>query len=220
MRHDLAGPGLTTPSPVGVRRRTRVADDSLRQISVAATGGARMQPNPPQLGFPQQGQPQLRGGPSPLSGKPRPRANAVAAMIAASLALLAAAMLCWFALHDVVYALGSTDRWSSLVLQNVIGGVGGAGALVVLAGFTFARMIPGAWTLCGLCVLYVVVTLVVSPLLRGIAVSDQFTFVFGFERSNGIAIALAVIFSVLTAVTAAVAGTVKSYGPTSAGPRP
>ncbi|MFG3702216.1 hypothetical protein ACGF5C_30635 [Micromonospora sp. NPDC047620] len=139
-------------------------------------------------------------------------------MIAGILALLTAGMLIWFALYNVVYASGPTGRWSSLVLENAIGGVIGAGSLVVAAGFTFARRISGAWTLCALCVLYVVATILVAPLLRGTAFGAQLKFVFGFDQGDGVAVALAVIFGVLTAIMAATAGSVKSYGPTTVTP--
>lgn len=184
-----------------------------------------MQPNAPQPGFPQNGQPPMVGGPapwggwpSPLAAPPRPRANAAAAVIAGILALLIAGMLVWFALYNVGYATGGTGRWSSLVLQNVLGGVVGAGLLLVAAGFTFARRISGAWTLCALCVLYVVAPLVVAPLLHGTPFGAQLKWIFGFDRSDGVAIALAVIFGVLTAIIAAIAGSVKSYGPSTTMP--
>ncbi|MFD0857066.1 hypothetical protein ACFQ07_32960, partial [Actinomadura adrarensis] len=136
-----------------------------------------------------------------------------AAVIAGILALLTAGMLILFALSNLVHAAdGPTGRWSSLVLENVLGGVTGAGLLVVAAGFTFARRIPGAWTLFGLCVFYVVATTFVAPLLRGTPLSAQLSFVFGFDGLDGIAIALAVIFGVLTAITSAIAGSVKSTG--------
>lgn len=184
-----------------------------------------MHPNPPQPGFPQYGQPPMAygpapwgGGPSPLAAPPRPRANAAAAMIAGILALLTAAMFVWFALFNVVNASGPTGRWSSVVSVNVLGGVIGAGVLVVAAGFTFARRISGAWTLCALCALYAVAPFVVAPLLWGTPFDDQLKFLFGFDESDSVAIALAIIFSVPTAIIAAIAGSVKSYGPTTATP--
>ncbi|MFI6540389.1 hypothetical protein ACIBHY_48580 [Nonomuraea sp. NPDC050547] len=130
-------------------------------------------------------------------------------MIAGILALVATAMLVWFALNDALYAIRHDD-WSSLVLQNVIAGVIGAGALVVAAAFTFARRIPGVWTLCGLCGLYVVANLVLAPLLHGTPFGAQFAFLFGFDKVNGIAAGLATMFCALTAIVAAVAGSVKS----------
>ncbi|MEU1388128.1 MULTISPECIES: hypothetical protein [unclassified Nonomuraea] len=134
-------------------------------------------------------------------------------MIAGILALLAAGMLVWFALNDALYAI-SHDDWSSLVLQNVLGGVIGAGLLLVAAGFTFARRIPGAWTLCALCMLFVAANVVLAPLLHGTPFGAQLKFLFGFDKINGIAAGLATIFCALTAVTAMIAGSVKSYGPT------
>ncbi|MEY9939202.1 serine/threonine-protein kinase [Streptacidiphilus sp. MAP5-3] len=152
------------------------------------------------------------GGPSPRAAQPKPRAHPVAAMIAGVLALLTAGMLAWFGLFNVLYA-GHVD---SLVFENSLGGFVSAGLLLVPAGFTFNRRIPGAWTLCALCVLYVVVTLFVSPLQFGTSIGAQLNFVLGFHRSNGVVLGLAVIFGVLTAIIAAIAGSVKSYGPTTA----
>jgi hypothetical protein len=157
------------------------------------------------------------GGPSPLAAPPRPRANTPAAVLAGILAALTAGMLAWFALYNVVYGSGPTGRWSSVVLVNVLGGIIGAGLLLVAAGFTVARRISGAWTLCALCALYVVASIFVAPLLWGTAFSAQLKFVFGFEGGDGVAVALMVIFSVLTAI----ASSVKSYGPTTfTPPRP
>ncbi|PSK92310.1 hypothetical protein CLV63_11869 [Murinocardiopsis flavida] len=184
-----------------------------------------MQPNPPQHGFPQYGQQPMAGGPAPWGGgpnppaaPPKPRANAPAAMIAGSLALLAAAMFAWFALTNVVLANGPTGIWSSVVVVNVFGGVVSTGVLAVAAGFTFARRIPGAWTLCAICALYVVAVLGAAPLLWGTPFSDQLQFVFGFKESDDVAIGLATLFGAPTAIAAAIAGSVKSYGPTTATP--
>lgn len=160
------------------------------------------------------------GGPSPLAA-PRPRANVATAVIAGILALLTAGILVWFALYNVVYANGPTGRWSGLVLENVLTGVIGAGPLLAAAGFTFARRISGAWTLCALCVFYVVAILVAQPLLGSTTFDAQIKWVFGFHKSNGVAMGLAIIFGVLTAITAAIAGSVKSYRPpTVMPPRP
>jgi hypothetical protein len=138
-------------------------------------------------------------------------------MIAGILALLTAGMLVWFALYNVVFANGPTGHWSSLVLENVLGGIISAGLLLVATGFTFARKIFGAWTVCGLCVFYVVAIIVGAP-LQGATFGGQLKFVFGFGKGNGVALGLAVIFGVLTAIMAAIAGSVKSYGPTTATP--
>ncbi|WP_412543136.1 hypothetical protein R8Z50_11895 [Longispora sp. K20-0274] len=183
-----------------------------------------MQPGPPQPSFPQHGQPPMVGGPAPRGGgpspwvAPRPRANAVAAVIAGALALLVAGLFVWFALYNVVFALGPDGAWSGVVVVNVVGGLIGAGLLAVPAGFTFARRIAGAWTLCALCSLYVVAVFVTAPLLWGTPVSTQIRFVFGFDKANGVAIGLAVILGVLTAISAAVAGSVRSVA--GAGTRP
>ncbi|MGI5336380.1 serine/threonine-protein kinase [Streptomyces sp. CA-181903] len=154
-------------------------------------------------------------GPSPWAAPPRPKAHAGAALIAGILALLTTAMLVWFALYNVFYADGPTGRWTSLVWQNVLGGTVAAGLLSVAAGFTFARRLSGVWTLCALSGFYAVATLVL-PVLQGTALSAQLTFVFGFHKGSGAAAGLTVIFGVLTAITAAIAGSVKSYEPTTA----
>ncbi|MBO2447915.1 serine/threonine protein kinase [Actinomadura barringtoniae] len=180
---------------------------------------------PPQPGFPQYRQPPMAGGPGPwgdgprpLAATPRPGAYGAAAVIAGILALLTAGMLVWFALYNVVYASGAGGRWSSLVVENVLGGFISAGVLLVAAGFTVARSIPGAWTLCALCVFYAVATIFLGPLQGSTTLGAQLTFVFGFGKSNGIAVGLSIIFGVLTAIMAAIAGSVKSYGPTTATP--
>ncbi|MFI6904721.1 hypothetical protein ACIBKY_25900 [Nonomuraea sp. NPDC050394] len=141
-------------------------------------------------------------------------------MIAGVLALIAVGMLVWFALNDALYAIGHDD-WSRMVLQNVFGGLIGAGSLLVAAGFTVARRIAGAWTLCGLCGFYVVANLVLAPLLNGTPFGAQLTFLFGFDKVNGTAAGLATLFCALTAIMAAIAGSVKSSGPaTAVSPRP
>ncbi|MEW2354886.1 hypothetical protein [Spirillospora sp. NPDC029432] len=73
-----------------------------------------------------------------------------------------------------------------------------------------ALLTAGALVWFALCLLYVVATVFVAPLLRGTGLGAQLKFVFGFEGGDGVAVALAVIFSVLTATAAAIAGTVKS----------
>ncbi|WP_211302840.1 hypothetical protein [Allonocardiopsis opalescens] len=159
----------------------------------------------------------MAGGPAPWDGGPspsaaaRPRANAAAAVTAGVLALLTAAALVWFALYNVVY-VGRAIGLSGVVLENAVGGIVGAALLLVAAGFTFARRIPGAWTLCALCMLYIVATIFVAPLLRGTPFVEQLRFVFSFGEGDDAAVALSVIFGALTAIAAATAGSVKSYG--------
>lgn len=169
-----------------------------------------MQPNSPQPGFPPGGPAPWGGGPGLPTPKPRPRANAVAAVIAGVLALLTAAMLVWFVLYNVVHA-NEAGLWSGVEVQNVVFGVISAGSLMVAAGFTFARRISGAWILFGLCALFAVAMLVAAPLLWGTSLGAQLKWIFGFDKSNGIAIALAIIFAVLTASVALIAGSVRSY---------
>ncbi|GAB3729113.1 hypothetical protein GCM10027598_50210 [Amycolatopsis oliviviridis] len=158
-----------------------------------------MQPNPPQPGPPK---------PRP----PKPRASAGAAMTAGFLGLLTAAMIVWFALYNVVYGLDPAGGWSGPVIQNAFGGIVTAGLLVVAAGFTFARRIPGAWTLFGLCAFYVMAVFVAAPLVWGTPFGTHLKWIFGFDKSNGVATALASIFGILTAVMAAIAGSVKARG--------
>ncbi|WP_037303565.1 hypothetical protein [Amycolatopsis orientalis] len=159
-----------------------------------------MQPNPPQHGLPQYGT------------RPKPRANTAAAVTAGILALLITGVLVWFVLYNVVYASKPEGGWSGQVVQNVFGGVIAAVAMTVAAGFTFARRIPGAWTLCGFCVFSLVAILVVTPVVWGTPFNTHLEWIFGFHKSNGVAIALVVILGILTAITAAIAGSVKSRG--------
>lgn len=141
----------------------------------------------------------------------RPRAHATAAMIAGILALLTAGMLVWFVLYNVHHANGPTGRWDSVTVLNVFGGLIGAGVLLVAAWFTFARRLSGAWTLCALCGVYSVAPFFAAPLLLGTDFGAQAKFVLGFDKSNGVAIGLSIIFGALTAMAAAVAGSVKSH---------
>ncbi|WP_218040102.1 serine/threonine-protein kinase [Actinomadura sp. WMMB 499] len=212
-------------------------DDGLLAAGATAVEGAMplppplaptLQAPPPEAGPAPHGQPphgpgpfaRHPFGPHPYAPRPRARANAAAAVVAGSLALLNACMLGWFALYNIGQVGGPTGQWSGVVVQNVIGGVIGAGSLLVAAGFTFARRISAAWTLCGMCVLYVVAMISLVPLLHGTPLAAQLEFLFGFEGSNGVAIGLAIIFSALTAIVAAVAGSLKSHGPAAAPPRP
>lgn len=173
-----------------------------------------MQPNPQQPSI--AGSP--TGGPSPLVPS-KPRANAMAAVIAGVLALLTVAMLVWFAFQDVIYlAKGMTGGLTGMVLVNVLGGAVSAGALLVAAGFTFARRTAGAWTLCGLCAFYAVLNTVMAPVLWGTSISVQLEWLFGFDKSNGAAAGLATIFAVPTAIAAAIAASVKSHEPATATP--
>ncbi|RSN65027.1 hypothetical protein DMH01_01090 [Amycolatopsis sp. WAC 04182] len=171
-----------------------------------------MQPNPPQPGFPQSGQP-TPSGPPPWgqTARPKPRANAAAAMIAGILALLAAVMLVWFALYNVIVATESDGRPAGITVQNMVSGIVSAAVLVIAGGFTFARRIPGAWTLFGLCAFYVVAVFVGAPLVWGTPLGAQVKWLFSFDDSDSTAMALTIILAVLTAITAAIAASVKSY---------
>lgn len=171
-----------------------------------------MQPNPPQPGFPQHGQP-TASGPPPWghTARPKPRANAAAAMIAGILALLAAAMLVWFALYNVIVATEADGRPSGITVQNMVSGVISAVFLVIAAVFTFARRIPGAWTLFGLCTFYVVAVFVGAPLVWGTPFGAQVKWLFSFDDGDSTAMALTIILAVLTAISAAIAAGVKSY---------
>ncbi|WP_340687284.1 hypothetical protein LCL61_14355 [Amycolatopsis coloradensis] len=172
-----------------------------------------MQPNPPQPGFPQYGQPTASGPASWSEPRPpKPRANAAAAVVAGSLALLAAAMLVWFALYNVIVATEADGRPSGIMVQNMVSGTISAVVLVIAAVFTFARRIPAAWTLFGLCVFYVVAVFVVTPLVWGTPFGAQAKWLFSFDDGDSTAMALTIILAVLTAIAAAIAGSVKSNG--------
>ncbi|MBF9067208.1 protein kinase [Streptacidiphilus sp. NEAU-YB345] len=185
-------------------------------------------PVPPQPMFGQPAQPGQYGQQPPITGRPAPwggaarptprprsRANTAAAVTSGVLALVTAAMLAWFALCNITGE--STTYWSSLAWENVLGGFVSAALLVPSAAFTFARRLPGAWTLCAQCVVYVVSIFVMNPVLQGTGFGPQLDFVLGFHRSNGIAIGLAAIFGLLTAITAAIAGSVTSPTPARQG---
>ncbi|MEU3769110.1 hypothetical protein AB0E55_29000 [Amycolatopsis keratiniphila] len=146
---------------------------------------------------------------------PKPRANAPAAVIAGVLALLAAAMLVWFALYNVFVATEANGGLSAITVQNMLSGALSAVVLVIAAGFTFARRIPGVWTLFGFCVFYVVAVFVGMPLVWGTPFSSQVKWLFSFDDGDSTAMALMIVLCVLAAVAAAIAGSVKSYGKNS-----
>lgn len=170
-----------------------------------------MQPIPPQPGPP-------RPGPVPR----RPRANFAAAMIAGILGLLTVAMIVWFALPVAVDAIAGGPAGigppTPETFVYVIGSFFFVFLLSVAGGFTFARRIPGAWTLCALCAFFVVGVLA-QPLLWGFPWGELFATLFDFGHpSQYIPIGLALIFCVPTAITAAIAGGLKSYKPASTPP--
>lgn len=119
-------------------------------------------------------------------------------------------MLVWFALSNIEVA-SSRDHWFGLDWMNVVGGLLSALCLLVAAGFTFARKIGGAWTLCFLGAFFAVV-IFVAPLMRSADVGAHLAFVLGFEKSNGIALLLASALGILTATVAAFAAGVKTDG--------
>ncbi len=139
---------------------------------------------------------------------PRPKANAVASPIAGVLAVLAAGAQIWFALHNIADA-GTRDRWVGLDYVNVVGGFAAAGCLLVAAGFTFARKVAGAWTLCFVGAFFTA-AIFLSPLMRGADVAAHLAFVFGFAKANGIAVLLTIVFSTLAAIVAAYAAGMKT----------
>ncbi|MFD8500205.1 hypothetical protein [Amycolatopsis sp. NPDC059657] len=94
--------------------------------------------------------------------------------------------------------------------MNVLGGFIAALCLLVTAAFTFARAIWGAWALCALCVLFVAAVFA-SPLVRGADFGAQLDFVFGFHKANGIAAGLTAVGGLLTAISAAIAASVRSH---------
>lgn len=164
-----------------------------------------MQPNPPQQGHPPYGR--------PWGAAPRPpKAHPVAALIAGVLAMLTAVLLIWFAYISADFATSAEGGWTALAVQNVASGLIGAAALIAAGGLTLARKIPAAWTLAGLCALYVILTFI-APLVRGTPLRDQITWIFGFQKLNGVIIGLTMILSILTATIAAMAAAMKTYEP-------
>ncbi|SDM68626.1 hypothetical protein SAMN04489726_2904 [Allokutzneria albata] len=131
----------------------------------------------------------------------------VGSVLAGLLALLAAGLLVWFAVADML-ANSTPEPWPDVVRMNVIGGFTAAGLLVIAAVFTFARMVAGAWTL-GVASLFFVIMNIIAPLLRGESVSAHLSFLFGFHKTTGVAIGLATIVCALTAIVAAVAAVAK-----------
>ena len=147
------------------------------------------------------------GEPGPMAA----RANAAAANAAAVLALFTTVMFSWYALDNVIFLYEVSGGWSALMLVNVLGGAVAAGTMLVAAGFTYVRRIAGAWTLFGMCASYIVAIFVMAPLLWGTPIGSQVEWIFGFDKSNGVAIGLAVICCILTGGAAAIAAAVKSY---------
>ena len=184
-----------------------------------------MQPNPQQPPPPQYGQPPAHG-PAPVGGgpgpgaapprPPRPRSATAAAVTAGVLALLTSALLVAFAIVNVAYAVGPVDRAGPLGVNAASGLVSG-GALALAALFTFFRWIPAAWTLCGLSALYALASVFASPLAFGTSQVDQLAFLFGFREIDDALAGLAVVFAALTAISAAIAGSVRATGPATAG---
>ncbi|MFF5261648.1 serine/threonine-protein kinase [Actinomadura viridis] len=224
----LLGLGTAPGDADGLLAAGATAVESVSPTPPAAPGPP-LQPGPDPYGQPFWGpgqfawrpsSPSSPSSPSPHPGRPFPRlrANAAAALIAGVLALLTAGMLVWFVLYNVVHAGSEGGGVSSVGLVNMFAGTIGTGLLLVAAGFTFARRIPGVWTLCALSAFYVVASIVVAPLLFGTPLGSQLKYLFGFEGGDGVAIGLAITFSALTAVTAAIAGSVTSSGPTTAMP--
>ena len=153
-----------------------------------------------------QGFPPPSLAPSPAAV--RRRANLPAGVVAAALAGCTAIALVWFVFANVVIG-GSFGAWSGLVWLNVVAGLIAAFILVVPAGFLLARHVWAAWTLFGLCLLYVV-GIVAVPMPSGTSFGTHLDFVLGFHKSNGVPIGLAAIFAFLAAIAAVVSATVRS----------
>ncbi|WP_116200274.1 hypothetical protein [Amycolatopsis circi] len=147
------------------------------------------------------------GFPSPTPAVVRRRANLPAGAVAAALAGCMAIALVWFVFANVLIG-GPFGEWSGMVWTNVVCGLISAFAVVVPAGFLLARHIWAAWTLFGLCLLYVVV-IVAVPMPAGTSFGAHLDFVLGFHKSNGVPIGLATIFAFLTAIAAVVSATVR-----------
>ncbi|MEV6912935.1 hypothetical protein [Amycolatopsis sp. NPDC051071] len=143
----------------------------------------------------------------PAPAPARRRANLPAGAVAVVFAGCTAIALLWFVFANVLIG-GPLGEWPAMVWVNVVASLVAAFALVVPAGFLLARYVWAAWTLFGLCLLYVVVTIVV-PMPPGTSFVDHLHFVLGFHKSNGVPAGLAVIFGFLAAIAAAVSATVR-----------
>ncbi|MFB9927317.1 hypothetical protein ACFORO_17130 [Amycolatopsis halotolerans] len=147
------------------------------------------------------------GFPAPTPASVQRRANFPAGAVAAALAGCTAIALVWFVFANVLIG-GPVGEWSGMVWVNVVCGLISAFAVVVPAGFLLARHVWAAWTLFGLCLLYVVVVVAV-PMPAGTSFGAHLDFVLGFHKNNGVAIGLATIFAFLTAIAALVSATVR-----------
>ncbi|TVT60578.1 hypothetical protein FNH05_04215 [Amycolatopsis rhizosphaerae] len=148
-----------------------------------------------------------QGFPPPIPVPVRRRANLPAGAVAAALAGCTAIALVWFVLANVLIG-GPFHEWSGMVWLNVVAGLVSAFVLVVPVAFLLARRVWAAWTLFGLCLLYVVAVVVV-PMPPGTSFGAHLDFVLGFHKSNGVPIGLATIFAFLTAIAAVVSATVR-----------
>ena len=152
---------------------------------------------------------QFPGVPAPPSSWGRPKAHAGLAMAAGILGVIAAGLLITFVIYNITTAIGP---WSAVVQTNVFLGLAAAALLLVAAGLTLARNVIGAWTLCVFGLICALGILFNAPLLHGQDLGTHLKFVFGFEKSSGIVLALFFSLSVLMAVVAALAGAMRSPG--------
>ncbi|MFE3172403.1 hypothetical protein ACFXPA_02345 [Amycolatopsis sp. NPDC059090] len=148
------------------------------------------------------------GFPSPTPALARRRTNLPAGVVAAVLGGCTVIALVWFVFANLVIG-GPFSKWPGMVWTNVVCGLISAFAVAVPAGFLLARHVWAAWTLFGLCLLYVVVVVAV-PMPVGTSFSAHLDFVLGFHKSNGVPIGLATIFAFLTAIAALVSATVRT----------
>lgn len=139
---------------------------------------------------------------APIS--PRRRANAAASVVAGVLGVVTAGVFVWFAIYCLDYN-GPTDQWTDQGWVNVLGGFIGGVWILVAAGFTFARRLGGVWALFAMALLFVILEFL-TPLMWGTDFATHMDFVFGFAKTNGVAVGLATIFGFLTMLAAAVAG--------------
>jgi len=92
-------------------------------------------------------------------------------------------MLVWFAVYNLG-ANGPTEQWSDTAWGNVLGGFIAGAWLLVAVGFTVAQ----------------------ARRRGGTDFGTPMDFLFCFDKTNGVAAGLAVIFNLPTSGTAAVAG--------------
>lgn len=196
VRGVLAAPAMAPP---------QVPSEAPPQAPLDAAALAAMPTVPPPAPMPTAPAWPPSAGLGVPQGEPRTRPPAV--VVAGLLALVTAGLLMSFAVINIANARGGTP-WTDAMRMNVIGGFGSGALLVLLGVLMFTRAAAVARTLAVVCVSFAVLILVLQPLLGvsfSVSFSEQFDFVFGFHKANGVALGLATIFDLLTAIAAVAA---------------